>query len=953
MMLWIAVVVGALIGAVASGEAGALAGALFGWLVVRSLRQQREIDALRRRADEANAVAPVGAAAAATAATPARIAELDRGAVIARVGDTGAGAAAARSPDVDRLADIARAAQLDRHEDVARTAAAERHIDVAATNSAASPPPILDVAGAAPHSDGAPAAARARATIDGDGIAVAPPRDPFAPLRAWLFGGNTIVKAGIGILFIGLAFLAKYASEHAHLSVEWRLAAIGAAAVALLAFGWRLRSRRPEYAQVLQGGAVAVLYLTLFAAFRFYGVLDAVPAFVLMVAVAALAAALAVLQDARALALVGALGGFATPIIVSTGSGNHVALFSYYLVLDAGIALVAWWKTWRLLNVIGFVATFLVATAWGVLQYRPDHYASSQVFLVAFFLLFVAILVLPARRLAAASTNDVTRTAAGDGWVNSSLLFGLPTVVFALEYGLVRDAPYGAALAALALAAFYVLLASWMRRRPELGITFEATLAIAIVFLTLVIPFALDARSTAGAWTLEGAGLVWVGFRQRRGLPRAFGYALLTIAGLAMLLGHQRHGAPGAVFNVYLFNGVMAAAASLAAALFVDRARTAGLVRAGEEACAPLLVGFATLWLAATAAIEIDAFVPARFTLAAVLVSASVVAALYALLARRLGWQAMAWPALAHAPIAFLLALADAALLADPSRGGGWWAWPLAFAAHALVLRWAAPVWPRAFAHAVHALGALTLALLGALLGRAATAPWGDAESAWPWLGWLAAPAVLLLLLARPQTMRVWPMRAEPSAYRTTAAAVLAAALWLWTLVANVASDGTAAPLPHVPFVNPLDVGIAVALAATLLWLRRSERIAPRSLGFAAAAGFVWLNAIVVRGFHHYAEVPYRFDAWLASLPVQTGITLLWTAIALVARWLAAARAARSPWVAGAALLAAVVLKLLLVDLSGSGSVTRIVSFIGVGVLMLVIGYVAPLPAKEERRVAA
>ena len=114
-----------------------------------------------------------------------------------------------------------------------------------------------------------------------------------------------------------------------------------------------------------------------------------------MVAVAALAAALAVLQDARALAVIGALGGFATPLLVSTGSGNHVALFSYYLVLDLGIAAVAWHRTWRSLNLIGFVGTFIVATAWGVLKYRPEHYASSQAFLIAFFLLFVAILLMP------------------------------------------------------------------------------------------------------------------------------------------------------------------------------------------------------------------------------------------------------------------------------------------------------------------------------------------------------------------------------------------------------------------------------------------------------------------------------------------------------------------------------------------------------------------------------
>jgi uncharacterized membrane protein len=106
---------------------------------------------------------------------------------------------------------------------------------------------------------------------------------------------------------------------------------------------------------------------------------------------------------------------------------------------------------------------------------------------------------------------------------------------------------------------------------------------------------------------------------------------------------------------------------------------------------------------------------------------------------------------------------------------------------------------------------------------------------------------------------------------------------------------------------------------------------------------------MLVRGFHHYAGVPFRFDAWVRSLAVQTGLTLLWSAISLVTMWLAARRGLRVAWLAGATLLAAVVIKLLLVDLSGSGTVTRIVSFIGVGVLMLVIGYVAPLPSTKDR----
>lgn len=160
----------------------------------------------------------------------------------------------------------------------------------------------------------------------------------------------------------------------------------------------------------------------------------------------------------------------------------------------------------------------------------------------------------------------------------------------------------------------------------------------------------------------------------------------------------------------------------------------------------------------------------------------------------------------------------------------------------------------------------------------------------------------------------------------------------------------------YLPLLNPLDLGIAVALLAAWLWLRSDAarnalrarlQLTPAVL---AVAGFVWLNAMLIRAFHHFGGVPFRVDAWVRSLAVQTGITLLWAVTALVLMWLSARRALRLPWMVGAALLAAVVLKLLLVDLSGTGTVMRIVSFIGVGVLMLVIGYVAPLPSKDHER---
>ncbi len=918
----IAIFVGAVIGAASAGGFGLFVGAALGWLLVRVMRLQSEVATLR-----STVAAFRTADAVATAPAAARSASVDTD--FARAGASRAGGLATTG--------------FDAATDIAIEAA-----PAPVTTSALVATALVEPSSDGPDTVPMPEAPVAPALPPDRTMPRAPHPSAWEPLRQWLVGGNTIVKAGVAILFVGLAFLAKYAAEHTQVPPELRLAAIGAAAIVLLGFGWRLRLSRPGYAQVLQGGAVAVLYLTLFAAFRYYGVLTAGPAFGLMVAVAALAAALAVLQDARSLAVIGALGGFATPLIVSTGSDNAAALFAYYFVLDTGIAAVAWFRTWRSLNLVGFFATFLVGTAWGVQRYRADSFAMSESFLIAFFLLFVLIMLLPARRAAVASPPHRS-----DGWVNSSLLFGLPTIVFALQYGLVRDTPFGTALSALALAGFYVLLASWMKKRPELGITFDASLAIATVFLTLVIPFALDERSTAGAWTLEGAGLVWIGFRQRRGLPRAFGYLLFLIAGLSMLLAHERYGVPAVVFNAYLFNGLMAAAGAIAAAYFVHRSRHDGMLSSGEEVAEPLLVALATLWLVSTAGVQISAFVESRFTLAATLVAASAIALVYVLLAARLDWPSIAWPAAAHAPLLFLVAAIVAGQLANPLRDGGAWAWPVAFAVHALVLRSAALRWPDAVANAVHVTGVVALALLGALLGRAATADWGDAASAWPWLGWLVAPAALLLWLARPRSAEVWPVRAAPTAYRFAAAALLAAGLWLWTLIANFASDGTAAPLPHLPLLNPLDVGVALALVAILLWMRAIGRAAGAPLGLVAAAGFVWLNAMLVRGFHHYGGVPYHVEAWLGSLAVQTGIALLWALTALVAMWVGARRGERVPWVVGAALLAAVVFKLLLVDLSGTGTVTRIVSFIGVGVLMLVIGFVAPLPAKEVNHVSA
>ncbi|MCB1627124.1 MAG: DUF2339 domain-containing protein [Xanthomonadales bacterium] len=365
----------------------------------------------------------------------------------------------------------------------------------------------------------------------------APPPEPpawqvafgkaWGAAREWLFGGNLVAKVGLAILFIGVAFLLRYASSYVVVPIELRLAGIAAGAIALLLWGWRIRLSRPGIALPAQGAALATLMLVSFGAFKLYHLLPAGFTFVLLLLLVVFTCLLAVLQDARWLAIFGIVGGFAVPILTSTGEGSHVALFSYYAVLNAGILAIAWYRSWRSLNVLGFAFTFIIGTIWGVQRYEPAHYASSQSFLALFLVFYVAIAVLYARREAPRLRS----------YVDGTLVFGVPTVAMGLQYGLVKDFELGPALSAVALGLFYAGSAGalWRWRGGGLRLLTECFFALAVVFGTLAIPLAFDGRWTSAAWALEGAGITWIGLRQRQPLVWRFGMLVQLGSWLAFL----------------------------------------------------------------------------------------------------------------------------------------------------------------------------------------------------------------------------------------------------------------------------------------------------------------------------------------------------------------------------------------------------------------------------------
>ena len=805
----------------------------------------------------------------------------------------------------------------------------------------------------------------------------------FNRAKAWLFGGNTIVRMGVLVLFVGLAFLAKYAADNALLPPELRLAGIALAGVTLFAAGVWLRGKNPgrlAYALTLQGAGVAVLYLTVFAAFRIYRFLPGEAAFALLALICAFAALIALLQNAMVMAFIGFAGGFAAPILLSTGDGNHVSLFSYYLLLNLAIAAIAWAKAWRPLNLLGFFATFGVAGAWGVLKYQPQQFASSEFFLIAFFLIYVVASLLYATRHSLAAQQAVDAT----------LVFGTPLVAFGLQAGLVRDMPYAIAFSSLALGAFYLALGWLMLKRKGTGghgaaevgrWLAECFAALGLGFVTLAIPLALDARWTSAVWAAEGAAVYWMGRRQDRWLARAAGLVLQVLAAMSYLDAIDVGPDPQwALANPVFIGALLLAGSALGIAWWSRDAPVARistgpkLFAALELKLSPILFWIGFLWWQFGLGQEITRTplntdgnrelvfghaLQAHLWMLAWLGSAFVFH-LLALPGRARPWRIAATPAWFALPAMALAAVYGMLESDHVFRSWGWVAWPIALMLHGRMLRVldsAAPArwWPWVHAGGVWLLVVLAGNLLVSAVGKADL--W---QTAWATVILLVAAIAVLLLLSRrlwfdaASVARAhWPLDRFAQAYLWRAAAPLAVAVAIGCLLVALHSNGNTRPLPYVPLLNPTDLSVALGLAACALWLARVRtsmlavpawgRHARLPLGLVAIA-FVAINTVWLRVAHQYAGVPWNTHSLFDSFLVQAGYSILWTLLALGLMVAAHRRRMRAAWTLGAVLLGATVVKLFTIDLSNRGGSERIFVFIAVGMLMLVVGYFAPIP---------
>ena len=376
----------------------------------------------------------------------------------------------------------------------------------------------------------------------------------FNSLKNWFLGGNLVVRVGVLVLLVGVVLLLRLISEYFETPIELKLAVIAVIGFGLAGLGLKLTSKRFAYGITLQGAGLAIAYLTTFFAYDVYEVLASLPSFIALGGISALTIGLALRQNAFPLALLALGGGFFAPLLTATDTGSLTVLFSYYLLLNVAVAIIAHYKTWKVLNVLGVAVTFGLAYYFGGFATSSSEINEqrwSLVLLVALHLaLYLFIAIRYTQQIIAynisheASAVTVATTSAAAPATNTKpisslylypldigLLFLVPVLAFGLFAALLNDIDNALTLTSAILGAVYLSL-GWLltQRSQRYALITEGMLALGFGFLALVIPLAFDAEWIAVGWSIQGIALVWFGRRSLRAWLVIFGLLLQTVS---------------------------------------------------------------------------------------------------------------------------------------------------------------------------------------------------------------------------------------------------------------------------------------------------------------------------------------------------------------------------------------------------------------------------------------
>lgn len=424
-----------------------------------------------------------------------------------------------------------------------------------------------------------PAAARAESAATVGSPVSAPHRapPPIIPLRAGIaasvksqanlesrIGSHWLNRIGILALLIGVSYFLKFAFDNNWIGPAGQISIGLVAGIAIVIWSERFRAKGYKaFSYSLKAVGIGALYLSLWAAFHVYSLIPSSVAFAMMLVVTAATSVMALSQDAQILAAFALVGGFSTPILLSTGENREVALFTYVAILDIATLVLVTFRPWRRLLVMSYVGTLILYLGWYWTFYDRTQLSLTLGYATIFFAIFA---IAPLITLQPDGEHPILAA------IPAVLAFVNAGVYFLEAYAMIQEVnKVNMAWFALALAAVYIFLSRQVHARKMTTGTSEILyylhLALAIGFITVAIPIRLDAHWITIGWFIEAGVLLWIASRIHSDFLNAFALGALVL-GVTRLLSIDNFHTTQVIFNLRMATFAVAVAVLGAVAWF-------------------------------------------------------------------------------------------------------------------------------------------------------------------------------------------------------------------------------------------------------------------------------------------------------------------------------------------------------------------------------------------------
>jgi uncharacterized membrane protein len=366
-----------------------------------------------------------------------------------------------------------------------------------------------------------------------------PPRKPGFfernPDLEKFIGENLANKIGIGILVLGIGFFVKYAIDQDWINEIGRVFIGIACGGILIGVAHYMRKTFAAFSSVLVGGGIAVLYLTIAIAFHEYHIFSQTAAFILMVVITGFTIVLSLAYNRIELAVLGILGGFASPFMVSTGEGNYIVLFIYVLILDIGMLVLAYYKKWNLVNIIAYIFTLILFGSWLGAQYDADNVPMMRgaiVFATLFYLVFFGMNIINnIRNRTSFKAIEITLLLS-----NTFCYYAAGMYIFDNPAG---ENFKGLFTAALGIFNFIFAYSLYKNERVDRNLVF-LLIGLVLTFISLAAPVQLEGNYITLFWAAEAVLLLWLSQKSGIKLMKLASVVVMALMIISLLMDWEQ-----------------------------------------------------------------------------------------------------------------------------------------------------------------------------------------------------------------------------------------------------------------------------------------------------------------------------------------------------------------------------------------------------------------------------